>query len=89
MTTWPTIVYKRSYNESENAGNGHGIKKRLTFESNLARKEALESFYNLKALLVKHNPQALSNIFNVECDLYQAMDNCKKQSKITDFFKKF
>jgi len=55
---------------------------------NITCKDALESFYKLKGFMNQYDPENLSYLLNFEDHLYLAMYKCKKQTKITDFFKK-
>ena len=59
------------------------------FYSNVSSKEALECFYKLKGFFNQNNPDGLNDhLLNLEDELYKAIDNSKKQTKITNFFKK-
>ncbi len=51
-------------------------------------KDTLELFYKLNCLMNKYDLENLSNLLDFEDDLYLAKEKCKKQTKITDFFKK-
>jgi len=56
--------------------------------SNVTSKEALERFYKIKGFMNDNNSEGLTKLFDFEDELYKGIDKTKKQTKITDFFKK-
>jgi len=56
--------------------------------SNVTSKETLECFYKIKGVMNDNNPEGLTMLFVFEDELYKGIDKTKKQTKITDFFKK-
>lgn len=68
--------------------NETSIDENIESYSNISCKEVLECFYKLKGFFNQYLPERLESVLNIEEDLYLGMDNCKKQRKITDFFKK-
>lgn len=57
--------------------------------SNVTCKEALECFYKLKGFLNQNNPDGLTDLLNLEDELYiMLLIIVKKQTKIMDFYKK-